>query len=339
MKREFKNFIGIDISKDTLDMALVVEGKVIFHQQVNNTGKAVNSFMGSLKKSYNVSFQDTVFCMEFTGIYGYRAIDYLVNKKASIWLESGTHMKRSMGMVRGKNDALDSKRIADFAFTHVHQVKMYTPAREVVKQLKVLMGERTRYMKCKKQIACAIKEQKQFLDTSILKESGKRSTLLIKQLDRQIKNTEDQVKAIIARDKELTKLYALVTSVDGVGPVTAMELIITSEEFLKISDPKKYACYGGVVPFEHSSGTSVRGKARVSHMANKKVKTTLHMAALSAIKMEGDIRDYYLRKIEEGKHKMSVINAVRNKIVKRVFACVKENRMFEKKYNYCLVNP
>ena len=93
------------------------------------------------------------------------------------------------------------------------------------------------------------------------------------------------------------------------------------------------------MPFEHSSGTSVRGKARVSHMANKKVKTTLHMAALSAIKMEGDIRDYYLRKVEEGKHKMSVINAVRNKIVKRVFACVRENRMFEKKYNYCLVNP
>ena len=74
-------------------------------------------------------------------------------------------------------------------------------------------------------------------------------------------------------------------------------------------------------------------------MANKKVKTILHMAAISAIQVKGDLMDYYNRKIKEGKHKMSVINAVRNKIIQRVFACVKQDRLFEKNYNFSLFNP
>jgi len=74
-------------------------------------------------------------------------------------------------------------------------------------------------------------------------------------------------------------------------------------------------------------------------MANKKIKTLLHLAAISAIRVKGDIQDYYLRKVAEGKHKMSVLNAVRNKIILRIFACVTQGRMFEKKINFCLEKP
>ena len=135
------------------------------------------------------------------------------------------------------------------------------------------------------------------------------------------------------------RIYKIVTSVDGVGMVTALNLITTTNEFLSINEAKKYACYSGIAPFEHSSGISIRGRTRVSHMANKKVKTMLHMAALAAIQMKGDIKEFYNRKVNEGKNKMCVINAVRNKIIQRVFACVKQDRLFEKNYHFCLVNP
>ncbi|WP_027420416.1 transposase, partial [Crocinitomix catalasitica] len=104
-----------------------------------------------------------------------------------------------------------------------------------------------------------------------------------------------------------------------------------------IKEAKKYACYSGVVPFDYSSGTSVNKRSRVSPMANKSIKTILHMAAMSAIQCEGDLKHYYLRKVAEGKNKMSVLNAVRNKLILRIFSCVNQNRIYQKKFKLNLV--
>jgi transposase len=83
------------------------------------------------------------------------------------------------------------------------------------------------------------------------------------------------------------------------------------------------------VPFEHTSGKSVRSKPKVHYMANKKLKKQLHMCAMSAINFDPEIKEYYNRKVAEGKNKMLVINNVRNKLVHRVCACVRDNRTFE----------
>ncbi|WP_029038028.1 transposase, partial [Salinimicrobium xinjiangense] len=102
---------------------------------------------------------------------------------------------------------------------------------------------------------------------------------------------------------------------------------------------RKFACHIGVAPFSFHSGTSQRSKNKVSHRANKKLKTLFHMAALSAIKMKGELRDYFERKIAEGKNKMTVVNAVRAKLINRIFALIRENRQYEKSLNLTLVYP
>ena len=114
---------------------------------------------------------------------------------------------------------------------------------------------------------------------------------------------------IIKDDPELKALYRLTTSVVGVGKVTAIQLLVATDGFTKFDTAKKLASYCGVVPFENSSG-KFKGRARVSKMANKTLKTALHMCALSAMKVEGEMKEYYLRKVTEGKNKMSVINAL-----------------------------
>jgi transposase len=139
---------------------------------------------------------------------------------------------------------------------------------------------------------------------------------------------------LIGSDERLAKLFKYVSSVKGVGFVTAVHIIVSTNEFISISEPKKFACYAGVVPFEHSSGTSVRGKTRVSKLANKNIKTLLHLSALTAIRKDGDLHEYYNRKLAEGKNKMSVINAIRNKIVLRIFACVRNEKQYEKNFQY-----
>lgn len=104
-----------------------------------------------------------------------------------------------------------------------------------------------------------------------------------------------------------------------------------------INDPRKYACYSGVAPFEHSSGSSIRGRTRTSKKANQHVKSLLHMCSLTAIQHCPELRMYYERKIESGKNKMSIFNAIKNKIIHRIFSCINQNRNYKKYFRNNLV--
>lgn len=95
---------------------------------------------------------------------------------------------------------------------------------------------------------------------------------------------------------------------------------------------RKFACYSGIAPFEYRSGISIRGRTRVNPMANKKMKRYLHKASLTGIKLDEELKKYYERKVAEGKNKMSVLNAVRNKLLARVFAVVNRGFVYQKNY-------
>ena len=92
-----------------------------------------------------------------------------------------------------------------------------------------------------------------------------------------------------------------------------------------------------MAPFEHTSGTSVRGKTRTSKKANLRAKSLLHMTALVAARFSDDLREYYERKVADGKNKMNVLNAVKNKIIHRIFACVNQKRLYTNNYKFCLL--
>lgn len=133
---------------------------------------------------------------------------------------------------------------------------------------------------------------------------------------------------IVKQDEELEKMYTILLSVEEIGKVTALMFLVTTNGFAHFSEAKKFACYAGVVPFECTSGKSIRGKNKVSHFANKEMKSALHLCALTLINSKGELGDYYRRKVAEGKNKMSVLNAMRNKIILRVFACIKNNKIY-----------
>jgi transposase len=115
---------------------------------------------------------------------------------------------------------------------------------------------------------------------------------------------------------------------------TAIEVIIATNEFKNFTNAKQFACYCGVVPFDFSSGTSIHKRPRVSSMANVSLKTLLHMSALSAVAMKGEMREYFIRKVTQGKNKMSVINAIRNKLILRIFAVIKKDQSYQKDFSF-----
>ena len=199
------------------------------------------------------------------------------------------------------------------------------------------MGLRKRLINAKNTLRVPLEEVTAFQDKKLQREMEKLNRKPIEAMEKQIAEVEKKIKLLIKEDDSLRHLFDLVTSVDGVGEVVFCEMVIATNEFKLFSCPRKFACYSGVAPFEHTSGTSIRGGTRVSHLANKQMKKLLHMAALSVVRGKGEMADYYHRKVEQGKNKMLVINAVRNKIIHRVFACIRDNRKYEKNYTAALV--
>lgn len=331
----YSHFIGIDISKLTLDVSVLDQnGTQVFYVQIKNTRSDLNKLVKELTKK-SIPVQTSLICSEHTGVYGNHLRNWSEQRGFTLWQEQPLQIKRSQGIQRGKNDKIDAYRIAMYGFKNKTSYKSTIKQRDNVLLLKELLSHRRRLMKAKMQIS-QIMTERSFYEKEVIKAVKSNMTHSLKGINLDLKETEKAIRKLLQEDAEFKRLYTIMNSVDGIGLISAAMILVASNEFKSITEGKKFSCYAGLVPFEYNSGTSVRSKSRVSQMANKKVKTVLHMAAMSVIKIPGDLREYYLRKVGEGKNKMSVINAVRNKLILRVFACVKENRLFEKKFEYSL---
>ncbi|WCT13230.1 IS110 family transposase [Mucilaginibacter jinjuensis] len=333
---EFDFFIGIDVSKDELDFAVRNTGGFLYHRAIANQPEAIGTFIKELCKIPGFDLTRAVFCMEHTGIYNNHSLSYLHKRNAHICLEAATQIKNSLGNIRGKNDKIDAKRIAQYAFDQQKKLSLWSPKREVIQELSSLSVTRLRLISVKKQLKTPLKEHGLFSSKKIAKQNVTICAHALKAIEADLARADKAIEKIIAADPELNRLFDLITSVSGIGKVTATQIIITTNEFKDIRDPKKFACYSGVVPFTDDSG-KLKKKPRISHMANKKVKTLLHMSALVAIQYNADLKRYYERMVDlEKKNKMSVINAIRNKLILRIFACVNQNRPYEINYQKAL---
>ncbi|RRN77982.1 IS110 family transposase [Pseudoxanthomonas sp. SGD-10] len=329
---KFTYFIGTDVSKNELDFAIVQDGRLLFHKEINNTTKEIVILVKGLLKLPDFELCRAVFCMEHTGIYNNHLLTILHKMGANVCLEAASQIKNSSGNIRGKNDKVDAIRIADYAYRNSDRLRLWTPKREVINKLAHLSALRSRLIQVKKTLTVPLAEDNSFVDKRTVKENLRLCKKSIESIQTDLMRTEKAIDELIQRDPELQRLFRLTTSVSGIGKVVATEILITTNEFKDIREAKKFACYSGVAPFAKESGL-FKGKAKVSPMANKNVKKLLHLAALVAIQHNKELKIYFERKVrEEKKNKMLVINAVRNKLILRIFACVNNNREYEKNY-------
>lgn len=327
-------FVGIDVSKETLDISVVQLNREIFYLRVPNSVHGLKQFFKSCPNQ--IILDEAVFCMEYTGIYNFYAIEFLTERKAHIWLESANKIKKTLGLQRGKSDKVDAFRIAQYAFKNRDDIKLWESPRQAVKGLKKLITMRARLVNIKKVIQVPIKENSGFSSSKEAKVERKMFSRTLKAVQQDLTQIEKSILTLIYNDEQLNRIYKLITSVAGVGSIVAANMIVITNEFKSFSNAKKFACYSGVAPFEHTSGKSVKGKTRVSHLANKNIKALLHLAAISSIRFTGELKTFYNRKVELGKNKMLVLNAIRNKIIHRIFAVVRDGVYYEKNYSHPL---
>lgn len=327
---QFELFIGIDVSKLTLDIAVVNQDAEVESFKIENKPVPIKRFFRKLSKQINL--EHSLVCAEFTGHYCYPLRKVCLEEGYPLWLESGAEIKQRSGVTRYKNDKVDAIRIADYARRHQDKVKVQKIEDYTLESVRALSSERDMFIKERAKYKTQIKDLKGFMDEALYKARTKRLKNQVDALTQLIKQIDKQIKTLLESSDKLANQKAILTSIDGIGDQVAIHTILATSGFTKFNSGRKFACHVGVAPFAYESGTSQKSKRKVSFKANMELKKLFHMAALSAITMKGEFRDYFQRKVEEGKNKMTVINAVRAKLINRIFALIRDNRINEKNY-------
>lgn len=322
-------FAGVDVSKNKLDFCIMLNNKIVSEKIIKNQISAIVEFLTDWMAEANVKNDQILVCAEHTGQYTYPLTCACKTIECRLWLENPSQIKYSSGVKRGKNDKIDAQRIAVYASRFCDQIKYYNRPIEQIERLKQLEGERNMYVTDMGKYKGQLKDQKEFMPLYIYEKKASRLIKIIEGLKAAIDSISLEMNEIIKKTPMLARQMKLLTSVDGVGPVVAINMIIATEAFTLFDDPRKFCCYAGVAPFSYTSGSSQHSKNKVSNKADKNIKRLLHLAALTIIsKPNCEMKIYFERKVAEGKNKMTVINAIRGKIVSRMFAVIKNNRPY-----------
>lgn len=332
MNNQRKNYIGIDVSKLWFDSALLsVENHVkqsIIKERFENTQNGLKLFGKWLKKHGVIFDSETLVLIENTGVYHRHIESYCANKKLRLHIGNAARIKWSLGITRGKDDKTDSERLCKYAYKESGDLIDTLPANPLFSHLKDLMTARTKLLGQFNSIKVHLNELKQFNSKELqasLEMGYEGAKLGIKE---SIKAIEKQIQELIKEDQTVNENYNLLLTIPGIGHLTAIYLICYTNNFTMKISGKQLASYAGVVPFGFQSGSSIKGRFKVHKMANKDLKKLLHLCALSIIKYNPEFNNYYNRKKEEGKHSLSVINAIKNKILLRVVAVINKKEPY-----------
>jgi transposase len=314
----YKTFIGIDVSKATIDVFI---HKVNLYKQFPNMKRGFEALLIWVHKTCpDFELQTLHISFEHTGLYSLPLALYLEENDIAFSMISALQIKRSLGLVRGKNDRIDARRIAEYGYLYRETLPLTRfPSRQIM-QLQPLLALRDRLVRQRAGLEVTQGEQARFLHKSSALDMSDVFEQVIITLKEQIRRIDDTMKVIIDSCPELKLTFDLLISIKGIGKTVAVYLIVYTHNFTRFPTWRKFACYAGVAPFENQSGKTYLGKTKVSSLANKQLKKMLHLAALSAAAHDTEMNAYFIKRTQGGKSKMAVLNIIRNKLLARAFA-------------------
>ena len=329
-----KIHVGIDISKEKCNLCYREGLEIVLEEECTNDVKAIKKGFEAALKALGATVNEVLVCAEYTGRYIYPLTVACQDLDLFLWMDDPTRIKNSMGITRGKNDTIDAARIAEYAYRYSDKAVRYAIADDALVSMKNLLADREFLLNDKKRYQSQITDQKRYMAPGDFKHKNSRWKKVIKVIEDQIKAIDAEIESIIAADLVLTRQKELLTSIDGIGDRIAINMIAITGGFTRFENARHFCSFAGLTPYKYDSGTSVRSKAKISKRANQTMKALLHMSAVNvATRMkEGEYKDYYERKLKEGKHVMCILNVLRAKLVHRMFSVVRRDEMYTKKY-------
>jgi Transposase and inactivated derivatives len=307
--------IGVDVSKLTLDLCIKPAGTTL---QVSNDLAGFK-----LLKKNIINTNQALIVMEHTGPYSCRLEKFLHTHGIGFCKIPALQIKRSLGVVRGKSDKLDAGRIAEYGWLRKDQLVADVEIARGIMDLRSLLSLRSKMVRDRSGYMSRLKESLATGECVATSLTARMQREIIKTFTDRITKLESQIRVVIRESAELKQNFELLTGIKGVGPIIAAYMLAYTNNFTRFSNPRKFNCYAGLAPFTHQSGTSIRGRSRVSHLANKELKTLLNLGASCAIQHNAELKTYYQRRVAGGMRKMSCLNIIRCKIVTRMFAIIK----------------
>jgi len=316
--------VGVDVSKATLDL---------FIKPLNKAYRVTNNKAGYKQWLEEITLvladSKVLVVMEHTGLYSNRFEQFLQTMLIDYCKVAALQIKRSLGVTRGKNDKIDAERIADYGWMRRDILSADQPPVLKLTELKQLLSLRAKLVKDRSGYITRLKEMKATGCCDRFQNRIHEKT--IKFLSEQIDLIEDQMKMLIQSNAEIKSTCELLRTIKGIGWIIAAYMISCTGNFKRFSNARKFNCYAGLAPFKYESGSSIRGRSRVSHLANKEVKSMLNLAAYCAIRCDQEMKQYYQKRVLEGKRKMSCVNIIRSKLVARMFAVVKRQTPYQER--------
>lgn len=308
--------IGIDISKDTFDVAIPTE-KEYRMTKYQNTPSGINQFIKQLSPTDHC-------VMEATGPYWYRLANTLAAARYSISVVNPLQIKRfaQMKLSRTKTDPADARIICEYG--QLMNPKPYTPPPAYLTQLKELRSLREQLVNSRVSFQNQLHALKQMpcVDTVALRACRK----IIETLNREIKNVEQRMHKLL--QEHCAALAELIMSIPSIGPCTTVELIVATRGFTAFDSPKQFAAYAGICPRVYQSGTSIAGAGHICKTGMSDTRKILYLCAVSAVRFNQACKQFYHRLVKSGKPKRVALIAVANKLIRQVFAVVRNNKPF-----------
>ncbi|MBD5353120.1 MAG: IS110 family transposase [Bacteroides sp.] len=315
-----QHFVGCDVSKDTLDFAIFEHGKdyrMFEHIQVDNSQEGFQQLRKWLR-TFKINLKDTVIAMEHTGFYSSALSEWCFKKGIPFVMLHPMDVKMACTRGRNKTDSTDAKFIADYVYTMREKLDLSAPEPAGIRLLRELRNERRMAVRARTAYLNQLKTVKD-------KETQRRIKKVIDSFTEQIKDIESAIKKEIENDPEMSKNYHLLISIPGIGLVNAMTTIVATGNFTRFRNARQYAKFACVSPLSRESGTSIRGGNHVTRIGHIDIKSTLTEGARSAMTHDPQIKAYYERKRSQGKSYGCIMNAIKFKLICRMFAVVKRN--------------
>lgn len=335
-------FIGIDFSKEKVDVAIIsAEGLVETSARVFNEFKNSVSGYKQLvkwvdKNSNGIDPSMWLFCGENTGDYSKPLCNHLYGKGYDIWLENAKCIKDASGIRRLKSDRADASMIAEYAMRNHDKAVGYEPLSESLGQLREYYLYRQMVVRHRCSFEVRRGEKRLMMEKSaaktVIAQSGKH---IVSELNKEIAKIDKKIASLIESSYELSEVYKIVTSVPGIGTQNAVCLMVYTDNFRRFNyDARSIACYYGIAPFGKDSGASVHVEPHVHHMANRHIKAMLTQAALAAVRFNPSIAQYYQRLIGRGKKMSVAMNNVKNKLLHIVTSMVKNKQVYNPEHRF-----
>ena len=312
--------LGIDISKKKFDAALLREGKYR-HKEFSNSGEG---FEGLIRWLGKLGIESTHACMESTGVYGEELAEHLHDRGFKVSIVNPARIKgfAQSELIRSKTDKVDASLIARFCAAM--RPSLWTPDPEEIRELRSLVRRIDALLNMRQQELNRLGVSNDILKKSIRK--------LIRYIDKEIDALKKEINRRIDDDPGLRDKRKLLESIPGVGEATIHIVLSHFASVENFPNPKRLASFLGIAPRHYRSGSSVRGRTRMSKVGRCSLRKAFYMPAVVALRYNPVIAEIKLKLTKAGKHNMLIIGAAMRKLVHIIYGVLKNKIPFDPNY-------